>query len=61
VEGPARAVGYHRGGDDVTCRDALAEAKAAIRFELLFSRDPDTAGRLDLLLADIERLEQESR
>jgi hypothetical protein len=45
----------------VTCRDALAEAKAAIRFELLFSRDPDTAGRLDLLLADIERLEQESR
>ena len=42
-------------------RDALNEATAAIRFELAFTRDPDTESRLALLLQDIERLRTNPR
>ena len=42
-------------------RDALNEAIAGIRFESAFTRDDDTAGRMALLLEDIERLRDNPR
>jgi hypothetical protein len=42
-------------------RDALNETVAAVRFELLFTRDDDTAGRMALLLEDIDRLRDNPR